>query len=449
MFQPLVPPTSRVYDSGMAGINEVLQGGVEKVLQSEVFRNAPSSRRLLRYLADHSLAADATHLKEYTIGVDAFGKPPEYDPRLDSTVRIQIGRLRQKLVEYYRSEGKDDEMVVDLPRGRFKLVCELRSEAVHASPDTGSISQAAESEVPSAVLGTGRWRLATLILSATLLVALAAGAWALVKIQTERQELRSALGSWTPELGELWQPLLGQRPLIVAVGNPLFLQFENKALYRDLSIEKWEDLLKSPNLSAINQALGSKESRPVHYYAAVGDVSSAFLLGQRLGPRQPNMSVARSSQLLWQQMADANVLFLGPPRFFGERLVSMPASLEITETPDGFRNVHPRAGEQELFKYREPNGFFAEDGEACVLITRTTGPEGNTTIQTFAGNSTFARFGAVKAFTDPVFVQTLVRTMRGSSAHLPRYFQVLLRVKYKGGVPTETTYLLHRELRRN
>ena len=80
--------------SSMATVNAALQGGVERVLQSETFRNAPSSRRLLRYLADHSLAADSGPLKEYTIGVDAFGKPADYDPRIDSTVRIQIGRLR-------------------------------------------------------------------------------------------------------------------------------------------------------------------------------------------------------------------------------------------------------------------------------------------------------------------------------------------------------------------
>jgi hypothetical protein len=73
---------------------------------------------------------------------------------------------------------------------------------------------------------------------------------------------------------------------------------------------------------------------------------------------------------------------------------------------------------------------------------------GNTDVLTFAGNSTFGRAGAVDAFTDPKFARTLVDRMRGGSGHVPQYFQVLLQVKYKGGVPTETTYLLHREIRR-
>ena len=69
-------------------------------------------------------------------------------------------------------------------------------------------------------------------------------------------------------------------------------------------------------------------------------------------------------------------------------------------------------------------------------------------VVTFASNSTFGRAGAINAFTDAGFARTLVARMRGASGHIPRYFQVLLQVKYKGGVPTETTYLLHRELRR-
>ena len=60
---------------------DTMQSSVDRVLQSGTFRNSPSSRRLLKYLADRSQAGDAGQLKEYTIGVDAFGKAEDYDPR--------------------------------------------------------------------------------------------------------------------------------------------------------------------------------------------------------------------------------------------------------------------------------------------------------------------------------------------------------------------------------
>lgn len=439
---------SGCYDDGrMTRGSGTLEASVDRLLQSVAFRNSPTSRRLLKYLAAHSVAGDADQLKEYTIGVDAFGKAPDYDPRQDSTVRIQIGRLRQKLSDYYRDEGKDDSFVLDLPKGRFNLVCEPRTEVVSPPPSAEGASQATPHDLPPP--STALWRNVAFVLAGVCVLMLAVALYFYPSPPAAREARPPASASWSPELAELWRPFLNAgRPLIVAVGNPLFLQFENKALYRDLSIEKPEDMLKSPQFAAVGKALGSRESRPVHYYAAVGDVSAAFLLGQRLGPQHPGISVVRSSQLQWQHLAGANVLFLGPPRFFGDKLASLPAALEITEGAGGFHVVHPQPGEPSLYPFRDPPGFFAEDGEACVLITHAAGPVGNTDVLTFASNSTFGRAGAIEAFTDPGFAKTLIARMRRPSGQIPQYFQVLLKVKFKSGVPTETAYLLHRELHR-
>jgi hypothetical protein len=408
---------------------------VERVLQSATFRNSPTSRRLLRYLADHSIVGRAEQLKEYTVGVDAFGKAADYDPRQDSTVRIQMSRLRQKLADYYREEGKDDAFIIDLPKGHFILSCEMRART--AAP---VVEEAAP---PASKKNTRRSPRVVLVGVSVLVAGLAVFGFA--KLRGGGEPPRAQPNSWSPELEQVWQHFIqSSRPLIIAVGNPLFFQFENRSLYRELSIENPEDLVKSRRFEAVSKALKGQESRPVRYYAAVGDVSAAFLLGQRLGPYQPRMSVVRSSQLQWQQLADANVIFLGPPRFFGDRLASLPVSLEITEVSDGFQNVHPQPGEPALFNFRDPTGFFTEDGEACVLITHAPGPVGNTDVITFASNSTFGRVGAIDAFTDREFARTLVAKM----GRIPRYYQVLLKVKYKGGVPTQTSYLLHRELRR-
>src|SRR4029077_5940513 len=92
---------------------ELTQAQIDRLLHSDTFRNSDVLRRLLRFLADKTIAGEADQLKEYIIGIDALGKPPSYDPRQDSVVRIQVGRLRQKLAEYYRTEGKDDTLVVD------------------------------------------------------------------------------------------------------------------------------------------------------------------------------------------------------------------------------------------------------------------------------------------------------------------------------------------------
>ena len=90
---------------------------IDRILRSETFRNTGALRKLLRFLADRLAAGDADRLKEYSVGIDGLGKPTDYDPRQDSTVRIQVGRLRHKLAEFYRTEGLNDPCIVEIPKG--------------------------------------------------------------------------------------------------------------------------------------------------------------------------------------------------------------------------------------------------------------------------------------------------------------------------------------------
>src|SRR5581483_5549063 len=84
------------------------RAAVDRILASAAFRNTETLKRLLDYLAGRALLGQADALKEYTIGLEAFGKPASYDPKVDSSVRVQAGKLRAKLDEYYRGEGADN-----------------------------------------------------------------------------------------------------------------------------------------------------------------------------------------------------------------------------------------------------------------------------------------------------------------------------------------------------
>src|SRR5438552_16694801 len=88
---------------------------IQRITASKAFKTSEVHRNLLVYLSEKSLSGDAQNLKEYTVGLDVFGKPSSYDPRQESVVRMHVGRLRQKLAEYYRTEGIADPVIVDLP----------------------------------------------------------------------------------------------------------------------------------------------------------------------------------------------------------------------------------------------------------------------------------------------------------------------------------------------
>src|SRR3982751_3741927 len=90
---------------------------LRQVADSGTFRTAPTMRALLLYLWEHQ----GEPISEYAIATEALGRSPEFDPRLDSTVRVQAARLRAKLKEFYDAEGDSFPLRVSLPRGRHEL----------------------------------------------------------------------------------------------------------------------------------------------------------------------------------------------------------------------------------------------------------------------------------------------------------------------------------------
>ncbi len=89
------------------------------LFSSSRFKDGGRSRRFLEFIVEESLAGKRGELKENVVGVHVFDRSPDYDPRLDSIVRVEAGRLRTKLSEYYEHEGRDDPVVIALPKGSY------------------------------------------------------------------------------------------------------------------------------------------------------------------------------------------------------------------------------------------------------------------------------------------------------------------------------------------
>lgn len=93
----------------------------DKVLASPYFCNSPRQQRFLDYLVSHSLNDETEHLKGYTIAVEVFDKEVDFDPSMDSIVRVEATRIRNKLREYYDTEGASDEVRIHFRKGSYKL----------------------------------------------------------------------------------------------------------------------------------------------------------------------------------------------------------------------------------------------------------------------------------------------------------------------------------------
>jgi hypothetical protein len=184
---------------------------------------------------------------------------------------------------------------------------------------------------------------------------------------------------------------------------------------------------------------------PSHYYAPVGEVSAAFLLGRFLGPRVPAFSLSVVRDLSWQQLASHNVIYVGASVFFTDRFDGLPAAIDLDYVPGGgIHNAHPAPGE--LAVYPEQYQNASESGELYAIVTHVPGPSGSGDVTSFTSMRTPSRLGAVQWFTDAAGAGELVGKMKNSAGQMPRYYQVLLRVKFKDSVPTQTSYVLHHDL---
>jgi hypothetical protein len=94
---------------------------VEAVLSSEAFSEAPTMSRLLKFLRDNHFSENKSSLNEYRIGVEALGRPEDFDPAKNSCVRVEMHRLRTRLRKYYESEGADHTLRIVLLEGRYGL----------------------------------------------------------------------------------------------------------------------------------------------------------------------------------------------------------------------------------------------------------------------------------------------------------------------------------------
>src|SRR6476620_3526275 len=92
---------------------------LERILSSSCFSRSEGLSRLLRFLVERQLEGGGSELKESLIGVEVYGRSPDYDPKLDSTVRSEVARLRARLSKYYSTEGGQDPLVIELPKGRY------------------------------------------------------------------------------------------------------------------------------------------------------------------------------------------------------------------------------------------------------------------------------------------------------------------------------------------
>jgi hypothetical protein len=188
---------------------------LERLLADPLFKNSRRYPKLLQYVVEHTLDDSGSELKERTLGVDVFGRNPDYDTGIDPVVRITAAEVRKRLAQYYNSPAHEDEIRIDLPIGSY--VPEFRAP-VAREPERAPVEPSpVEIALPEEARPRQR-RFRAVLWSAA---AVAAVAIALLAWWAVRPRVRVIDAFWNPVLGSSDAVLLsvGQREEPIVTGG--------------------------------------------------------------------------------------------------------------------------------------------------------------------------------------------------------------------------------------
>lgn len=399
---------------------ELISTEVEKLLHSDALRGSESLRRLLQYLANKAQETPDVPLKEYQIATEVFGRPADYDPQVDSAVRVQAGRLRTKLSEYYASEGSHDPVLIELPKGSYALNVHYRTPNL-AEPQANH---------PEAPVAAAKAKATTYPWVPVLLVLLAIALGIIVWQAVSRRASTSTAS--------------------LAPSAPRSLQVFWNAFADEPDDEPWvifsnAQFVGRPEtgLRYYDPARSDPQQKVMDHYTGVGEVLAVHSLDQVFSTMRAGMRLKRGSLFTLDDATNSDLIFLGSP---SENLTlrDLPATKKFVfrRVPDGPRkgdlavmNVQPASGEQSYYLASPSDAPLTED---YAVVGRVPGLNPKRHVLILAGTTTFGTEAAAEFVCGESSMDQLLSRLGVTKSEAVPAFEALLHVTIKRGVPVQT-----------
>lgn len=392
---------------------------IDRLCASDVLHGSESLCRLLRYLAQKEIESPGAHVKEYQIATEVYGRPADFNPQVDSTIRVQAARLRSKVTDYYSSHGSDDAVIVELPRGSYSL--QFRHRPVPAI--SASVGANGSPKALNAPLARDRKWIVTVSLMGLLIALslLALGVLLRDRRPVEANTTADSDASLKP-YRVFWSPFLksGAEPLVVYSNGAFVGRPETGMRYfdpaRDSKTQIWD------------------------HYTGVGEVLAIHELDGVFSDLHHRVRVKRGSLFSLDDANNNDLIFVGSPSE-NLKLSELPTTREFTfqRVAGGPRkgdlaiaNIHPRAGEPSDF-LASPSGTPLTEDYALVALMPGIDPTHSVIV--LAGTTTFGTQAAVEYVCRRDSVAKLLKQMSVSSEQELKPFEAVVHVKIALGVP--------------
>ncbi len=433
---------------GSPPLPEEVEAELKTVLNTPAFRRSERQSRFLRFVCKATLEGDGFKLNEVLIAHEVFGRGLDYSPGEDAVVRRQAHSLRQKLQEYYATDGAKDSIRIDLPVGRYVPVF-IRTVATETGAGPEDSHPAVEE--PAVQRMPGALRLG-LIIAAAVVLAFIAG-WSFASSRAADASKHGTAGA----VAELWGHWLASPSgAVICFSNPLTtvvkhfpMELPPNSLPRRLAVTPEQEAI-------LRQALelspgGYIYLSPALSQAKMGEALGAVPLVNLFARSGIPVHATQSRFINWDDFRNQNLVLLGHDeanRWLDPILKQLPFRMGATEfdKPRRIVNQDRRPGEPGGYQIR----FSATEppSEDYALISMIEGIDHQHELLLLNGLNTEGTQSAVEFLTNSTTAKQLVNALhKAAPDHRGAWrFQCVLHTEVRDKVPTSASLVALRVL---
>lgn len=339
---------------------------VQRIVASAPFQKSGRLRDLLQYIAEQTIRSNAQALSEQHIGEAVFHKPTGYSPLEDSSVRVHARQLRLKLHEYFDGVGRDEALVVEIPKGSYAPV-------FRPAKDVAGRRVPVLPPIEPTILHSGRIALPWILCGILMILCLAL----LVYLQREPRSSDADAGNPPWPFTQIFDT---RHEAIVVVADG------NYGMLRILTGHRGslEEYLNRDSLqNAAGKKLGQAGTQLVDYISdstltSFADVADAVLVVKLAGRLQKQVTVRSSKDLRIRDLDHQNYILIGSPAsnpwvsLFEDKLNFRESEAEVGKSVKVFVNTKPLPGEQARYEGLRWTGSEGEDYATIALLPNMT-----------------------------------------------------------------------------
>jgi hypothetical protein len=411
---------------------------MDRLLSNKRFANAPMKRRFIQLICKAYLDGRADELNEYMIGCEVFGRNNSYNPALDPIVRVGAHELRKKLENYYKNEGKNDEILLDIPVGSYIPVFIRRTRPPEAADPP-------KTDLPEPILfaASNNLRPALFRIGAVFLILIIAILtyfnWELRKQIKKESQPGKVAGIYSGIWGGLFKEA---GPVLLVLGNSPVYRFGKPAdplsgPYTDLTTAEskvMEEMFMRERLVIRNW---SPPRLLLSYdeHTSIGETIGLFRIASLFNKMGKNVLLKQSRTVSAEEFKNHDAVLLGSG-WVNEWLESVPVRKCFTYGAGAAiinHNLPPGQKQKYDARYDEETGRLIED---YAVITVKPGISERKTLIVLAGMHSAGTQAAAEFITDEQYLADLNQRLLQLNDTIPRYFQILLKVSVDNGTPT-------------